>query len=349
MNSRERVLAAINHRLADRIPIDAIHIEIQPELAAALRCDPAEVLDTLGLDGRIVAAPYRGELPPSRDGAPCTPWGVPDTGDYGTAHTYPLADIDSVQAVEAYVWPNPDLYDYATAAQQARSWGQRYAVRGPYWEPIFSRACDLMGMQQAMVCMLVEPLLFDAVLEHIYLRVASISAHLLDACGDDMPIYCLGDDFATQRGLMISPEKWRRFVRPRLAGLFALAKARGKKVWFHSCGDITAVLPDLIEIGMDVWETVQLHTLPMSAQELKRTYGRDITFFGGVNTQRLPFAQPDEIEDEVAHVIEALAAGGGYICGPDHHIKPDVPVENALALFAAARAFRRDGYTLSGR
>jgi uroporphyrinogen decarboxylase len=349
MHPRERVLAAIDHRPADRIPIDAIHIEIQPQLAATLCCDPVDVLDALGVDGRIVAAPYRWELPPPQDGVPFTPWGVRDTGDYGTAHAYPLAAVESVREVETYAWPNPELYDYTAAARLAHEWGGRYAVRGPYWEPVFSRACELMGMEQAMIRMLTEPLLFDAVLEHIYMTVAAISERLLDACGDDMPIYCLGDDFATQRGLMVSPEKWRCFVKPRLAGLFALAKARGKKVWFHSCGDVTAVLPDLIDIGMDVWETVQLHTLPMSATELKRAYGRDITFFGGINTQRLPFAQPTEIEAEVAQVIEALGLGGGYICRPDHHIKPDVPVANALALFATALAFHREGYTLSSR
>jgi uroporphyrinogen decarboxylase len=348
MNPRTRVLAAIEHRLADRIPIDAIHVEIQPQLAAALGCDPADVLDALGIDCRIVAAPYRGALPPPLDGVPFTAWGVRDTGDYGTSHAYPLADVASVAEVKAYAWPDPELYDYATAAKQACVWGSHYAVRGPYWEPIFSRACELMGMERAMMCMLAEPRLFDAVLEHICTTVAAMSARLLDACGDAMPIYCLGDDFATQRGLMISPEKWRRFVKPRLARLFGLAKARGKKVWFHSCGDITAVLPDLIEIGMDVWETVQLQTLPLSGAELKRTYGREITFFGGVNTQRLPFVQPEEIEAEVTQVIETLGAGGGYIYGPDHHIKPDVPVANALVLFDAARAFRRGGYTLPG-
>ena len=136
---------------------------------------------------------------------------------------------------------------------------------------------------------------------------------------------------------MISPESWRRFLKPRYARLFEIGKRRGKHVWFHSCGDITSVLPDLIEIGMDVWETVQLHTLPMPAAELKREFGRDVTFFGAISTQRLPFAKPHEIREEVLRVIDVLGAGGGYICGPDHHIKPDVPPENVVALFDAAK------------
>ncbi len=145
---------------------------------------------------------------------------------------------------------------------------------------------------------------------------------------------------------MISPEHWRRFLKPKFAELFDLGKRAGKFVWFHSCGDITEVLPDLIDIGMDVWETVQLHTLPISPEELKRDYGKHITFFGAINTQRLPFATPPEVTEEVKRCIEALGKDGGYICGPDHHIKPDVPPENAVALFAAAGAFRHAGYTL---
>jgi len=134
-------------------------------------------------------------------------------------------------------------------------------------------------------------------------------------------------------------------LRPHYARLFALGRRHGKPVWFHSCGDVTAVLPDLIDLGMEVWETVQLHALPIPAAELKRRFGSALTFFGGVNTQRLPFTQPAEVRAEVGRCIEALGAGGGYICGPDHHIKPDVPPANTVALFDAATAYRREGYT----
>ena len=84
---------------------------------------------------------------------------------------------------------------------------------------------------------------------------------------------------------------------------------------------------------MDVWETVQVHTLPLSPQDLKRQYGRHITFFGAVSTQRLPFSTPAQVRDEVRRCIDALGEGGGYICGPDHHVKPDVSAENTVALF----------------
>jgi len=137
---------------------------------------------------------------------------------------------------------------------------------------------------------------------------------------------------------MMDPALWRRMLKPRYAQLFALGKRRGLPIWFHSCGDITAVLPDLIDIGMDVWETVQLHTLPLPPEELKRRYGRQIAFFGGVNTQRLPFMTPAEVSGEVRRCIDVLGEGGGYICGPDHHLKPDA---NVVSLFDAARDCRQ--------
>jgi uroporphyrinogen decarboxylase len=141
----------------------------------------------------------------------------------------------------------------------------------------------------------------------------------------------------------MDPQLWRRYLKPRFARLFDAGKRRGKFVWFHSCGDVTAVLPDLIDIGLDVWETVQLHTLPMPARELKREFGAHIAFFGGVNTQRLPFITPDAVRDEVRECLRTLGEGGGYICGPDHHIKPDVPVANAVALFDAALTYGASG------
>ncbi|MBM3214180.1 hypothetical protein FJZ36_04615 [Candidatus Poribacteria bacterium] len=345
MTSRERQLAAIRHEIPDRIPADAIAIENVPAIAAHLGVEPGAAVERLGLDGRIVSAPYVGVVKPPEDGFGFTEWGTPSTGDYGAWRNNPLASAASIADIERHPVPNPDDYDYSRSAEVARSIGDSRAVRGPYWKPLFCQVCDLFGMEEAMARMLHEPALFEAALERVFEHIAGFCERILDACGDDMPILCLGDDFATQRGLMISPSHWRRFLKPRFAKLFDIGKRRGKLVWFHSCGDISAILPDLIEIGADLWETVQLHTLPMTPERLKREYGADIAFFGGINTQNLPFTTPERVADEVRRCIDVLGTQGGYICGPDHHIKPDVPPENALALFDAIHAYRREGHT----
>ena len=345
MNGRERKLAAIRHQVPDRIPTDVIWIENGEQVAAMLGIRPEEVRDAFGIDGCLVGAGYKG---PARHGEGVSEFGTAGTCDYGTQRGYyPLAGAESVGQVERFAWPEPADYDYEGGARAARDVSARYAVRGPWWYPLFCRVCDMMGMEEAMTAMLWRPRVFEAALECTCRCIAGYCERLLDACGDDIHILCLEDDFATQRGLMISPEAWRRFLKPRYARLFDIGKRRGKFIWFHSCGDITSVLPDLIDIGMDVWETVQLHVLPMPPEELKRQFGRHITFFGGVNTQRLPFQTPEEVRAGVVRSIEALGEGGGYICGPDHHVKPDVPAANAVALFEAARSFRRAGYTLA--
>ncbi len=196
------------------------------------------------------------------------------------------------------------------------------------WVPVFCKACDLFGMEEAMVRMMLEPDIFEAVLDKIADLHVTVCERLLDACGDSMPIFYIGDDFATQRGLMISPEKWREFIKPRLDRIIDVGRKRDKYIWFHSCGDIASVLPDLIEMGIDVWETVQLQTLPFSPEELKKRFGDRLTFFGGINTQRLPFAKSEDIREEVNRSIEVLGRGGGYICGPDHTVNDDIPPRN---------------------
>ena len=346
MKPRERQLATLRRVLTDRLSVDAICVENVAGIAAFLQVDEREVPARLGLDGRLVSADtYLGPPLNSDIGQPGDEWGTAAFDDYGTGHRYPLAEAGTVAAIERHAWPDPGQYDFARAAAQARLWCADYAVRGPYWKPLFCRVCSLMGMEEALVSMANAPHVFEAVLERVFGLTGEYCRRFVEACGPNLDIFCLGDDFATQRGLLFDPVLWRRFLKPRYAALFAIAKRAGKPVWFHSCGDITAILPDLIDIGMDVWETVQLHALPMSARELKRRYGRHITFFGGVNTQRLPFMTPAQVGAEVDRCIEVLGEGGGYICGPDHHIKPDVPPANTVALFETARRFQRTGYT----
>jgi uroporphyrinogen decarboxylase len=341
MNHRERELAAIRHEVPDRIPVDALAVENAAAVAAHLGIAEGDVASRLGLDGFQVGLGYRDQgTDPRRN-----EWGATAGEAYGATLAYPLATVTEVAKVERHAWPDPARYDYAAAAALARKHSAEYAVRGPYWHPLFCRVCSLAGMETALTWMLVEKDLFEAALDAVFERTHALCKEYLRQCGRHVDILCLGDDFASQRGMLFAPGLWRKHLKPRYARLFELGKAAGKHVWFHSCGDITAVLPDLIDIGMDVWETIQLHTLPVTPKDLKREYGRHLTFFGGINTQRLPFYTPAEVADEVHRCIDLLGEGGGYICGPDHHIKPDVPATNAITLFETAREYRKPGYT----
>lgn len=344
MTPKERQLAAIRREPIDRIPIDAIWIYNQKEIADYLKIDQKQVLEYLGLDGRPILLEYEDEFSNRSDSADAIFWSTTlfegNSSQYGTSRQYPLSEASSIKDIESYLWPDPAKFGYDNAKALAEKYGGTYALRGPFWLPVFCKVCDLFGMEEAMIKMMTEPAVFEAAIERITILTIDICERYLEACGDKVDIFQIGDDFAFQRGMMISPSKWREFIKPRLSRLIEIGKRHNKIIWFHSCGDITDVLPDLIDIGIDLWETVQLHTLPVSPQKLKADYGDHITFFGGINTQKLPFAKPADIEKEVKTCIEALGKNGGYICGPDHTINADVPPENTIALFKTARECR---------
>lgn len=343
MNHRERMLAAIHHQEPDRVPIDAICIENSAAIGRFLQISENAVLPHLGLDGRIIAAvDYIGPLS-RRNGKTLSPWGTETEDDYGTCHFYPLAAATTIAEVERYPWPDPALFDFAALQSQLQDWSGIYALRGPYWisAPLFCTTCNLMGMETALTNLLEKPTVFEACVDQVFRFSVGYLEHFIRAVGPKLDILYLADDFASQQGLMMAPSLWRKFFKPRYEQLFAIGRRLGLPIWFHSCGNIMAVLPDLIEIGMNVWETVQLHTLPLSPVELKRQYGQDLAFFGGINTQTLPFKEPDQVADEVRRCMDALSPGGGYICGPDHHIKPDVPAANVISLFETARTYHR--------
>jgi uroporphyrinogen decarboxylase len=344
---KQRQLAAIRHEVSDRVSADAIWIYNAEAIGEFLGVGPKDVSARLGLDGRMVMLEYEDEFSTAMNDPNRVKWSTTvidgANAGYGTTRVFPLAGADSVSAVEAYDWPDPNKFNYERAFASAKKYGDTHAVRGPLWLPLFCRAADLFGIEDALIALIDRPAVIEAALQRITDISIEIIERLCDGCGDSMPILCLGDDFATQRGLMFSPQFWRKFIKPHLARMFEAGKKRGKYIWFHSCGNITDVLPDLIDIGADVWETVQLHTLPMTPEVLKRQYGRHITFFGGINTQKLPFASPDEIRAEVRRNIDILGEGGGYICGPDHTINPDVPPQNTAALYEAiGSAAQRD-------
>jgi len=350
MTPKERQLATIRRQLTDRVSADTIFIYNFIEIAVLLGVDIGEVWNELGIDGRLVLLSYKNDYVVPATVPNRVTWSTSlideTSSQYGTTRTYPLAQAKTRRDIDEYQWPDLDNFDYQAAADVAALLGDTYAVRGPMWVPIFSKACDMFGMEEAMIRMMIEPDIFEAALDKIADIHVETCERFVEACGDSLPIFCVGDDFATQRGLMISPSKWRQFIKPRLDRIIDVGRKRNKIIWFHSCGDITSVLPDLIEMGVQVWETVQLHTLPFSPMDLKKKYGDRLTFFGGINSQRLPYAKSDSIKSEVNSCIEALGKGGGYICGPDHTINEDIPPQNTIDLFEAVRSFRKEGYTL---
>jgi len=152
----------------------------------------------------------------------------------------------------------------------------------------------------------------------------------------DIDAMMFGDDWGQQRGLLMGPRLWRRFIKPRIREMYQASKSAGKFVFIHSCGDVKELFPDLIECGLDCFNPFQPEV--MDVFEMKRQYGQDLCFYGGISTQKtLPYGTPDDVRAEVQANIERVGANGGYIASPAHAIPGDAPPENIDAMIQVLR------------
>jgi uroporphyrinogen decarboxylase len=339
MNGKDRVSAAVGHRQPDRTPSYCGRID---DLEWWLRhfglANEEELRAFFQLDLR--KSDYKG-LFIVEEGM--TIWHTSDQWDAGYSTErggFPLAGVQSVKQVEAHPWPRPEDVNYAELHRRHRGMDQRYAtILSLGWQPPFCTLLDLFGMEEAMLLMHQDPQLIEAAVAHIEAFILEEMKRAMTLCTPDVQFYWCGDDFSTQRGMMISPELWRRFLRPLYRRMFDLVKSFGLKVWFHSCGTFSPVMPDLVDMGMDVWETVQVHLEGNDPARLKKEYGSMITFFGAVNCQKtLPFGSPEDVRREVRTLIKVLGKNGGYICGPDHSVQKNMPAENLFAMYDEVRA-----------
>lgn len=334
MNSRERVIKSVNHMQTDRVPGFIARIDDLDYYTSSLQVGTEEELNKLlGLDLRKTN--FSGVLKTEKGK---NIWGAKDFWDAGYSSErggFPLENAETVKDVEKHNFPTENSVDYEEFAKRVDSIDPEYPI-GLYLGtlPPFCTIMDLFGMQNAMILMYESPEVIEAALERIEAFVQVVIKNIAGRHAGRAEFFCIGDDFATQRGMMISPELWRKFLKPIYRRIFASIKSYNLKVWFHSCGTFREVFPDLIDCGMDIWETVQAHLDGNDPVELKREFGDYITFFGAINCQHtLPFGTPDDVRKEVRERVKVLGKNGGYICGPDHSIQKNIPVENLYALF----------------
>lgn len=199
----------------------------------------------------------------------------------------------------------------------------------------FEKAWMVRGMENFMLDMVRAPEFVDRLLG----KIMEINMSMLELLTsyEEIDGFLLGSDWGGQRGLLISPRQWRRFIRETEAACYDIVRGAGKHLWVHSCGKIEQIIPDLIEAGLQGLNPVQSEVMDIS--ELKSNFGADLTFWGGVSTQRvLPYGTPEEVRADVERTIDIMAPGGGYVLGPSQSMQDDVPLENVLAFLDVAKA-----------
>ena len=331
---RDRTRAAINHVETDGLPYT---FQFSPPAARRL-CTHYATDDLHNRLGLHVAG-----LAPA---GPKPLWASPDvygpraTDEFGvvwaTSHNdrgYPCEHPLKEPDLRGYQFPDPEAPQrFAALPQQAEACGDRYRLLwiGDFWERAgMMRGLDQLLMDTVLHSAFVEELL-DGLAQYI-LATVDQAAHL------DVDAMALSDDYGMQEALQMSPEAWRRFIRPHLARLFDRIHRAGKKCFLHSCGHIRPIIPDLIDVGLDILHPIQPEA--MDIFELKREFGRDLCLNGGISTQRLlPHGTPGEIRDTVLATAQRMRTGGGYILEPGITVLDDVPLANLVALVETARS-----------
>jgi uroporphyrinogen decarboxylase len=263
----------------------------------------------------------------------------PLTGDHITA-----ADVDR------FDWPDPldpaRFIGLKEAALKVRNEEKRAVVVGSMSAGILEVYAWTRGFQDYFTDFAGNHALAEKFMDRVLDIQIQFWGRMFDTIGDAIDVACTADDFAGQHGMLISPRAYRKLAKPRHKQLFDYIHARsGAKVFFHSCGSMRAVIPDLIEIGCDILNPVQVSAAGMDSAELKREFGKDLTFWGGgVDTQRvLGAGTPQQVRDDVKRRLTDLMPGGGFVFSTVHNIQCDVPVENIIAMWETVQEYGRYG------
>jgi uroporphyrinogen decarboxylase len=199
-----------------------------------------------------------------------------------------------------------------------------------------------MGIEPLLTDLHESPKIAQAVLQKVASYWTDFGVSLLEAADGTIDFFVINDDYGTQQGPLFNPAIWRTYIKPIIQKVIEAYKRFGVKIIFHSCGSVRLFIPDLIEMGIDVLDPVQVSAKDMVPRRLKEEFGSRLCFRGAVDTQRvLPRGSPNEVKEEVRTRIRELAPGGGYIATAVHNIQPDVPLQNIVAMYEAAREHGR--------
>ena len=374
MTSRERINAALNHTEPDQIPVDlgstivtsickGAYLDLMDHLGLEIKEEDVEIMDVVQqlpyLDQRlldwvqvdavplITNPPSTWELKIKEEGNYYTfidQWGAklyrPKNGYYYDYREFPIKE-STLKALEKMDWPDPndparmkgikekaiDLYE-----------NTEYAIVGSplFGGGIFEHPARIRGMEEFLMSTASNLKFAEAIMEKMTQLYIKATDNFLEEVGKYIDVYAYWDDVGMQNGPMIRPSFYKKYIKPRQKRLFDLIHKKSEaKIFLHTCGASSKFISDFIDIGVDILNPIQVSAKGMATAELKKEYGRDITFWGGgVNSQKiLPFGSKKEVSEEVKRRVDDLASGGGFVFASVHNIQNFVPPENITEMF----------------
>jgi uroporphyrinogen decarboxylase len=362
MTPRERMLTILSHKEPDRVPLTAklwLDTRIRLRQYYGVGTDE-ELYEKLGVDNSVVTV-YRGMpegwRPTAEYLAFCESTGYTPEVEYANFEEWGIRRKLGVKGKsilqqyffthhpwEGFTTPKqvldvelPDLDDSRFKAAEVAIEEKRdsYMILGGIGHVLWTKGWELRGMLRFMKDLHTNPEMAEAILDKLLDYGCRLADKFLDIGCDGISI---SEDWGNNHSLFISPVLWRKYFKPRYKRLFDRAKRRGKLVYFHSDGNITPIVGDLVEIGIDILNPVQPEC--MNQVEIKRKYGDKITIDTGVSNQKtLPFGTPEDVKREVLYALKNLAPGGGFIYGTSHYAMYDVPIENIVMLYETCRKY----------
>lgn len=341
MTPKERVIAQIEHRETDFIPY-TLSFEIDPN-----KTIENDVLERMNahygndswlskLDDHVVRidAGILGMVPDSGTAISVDKYGTKWRTDKRPWHMIRPA-LEKPDLSE-YTFPGIDAFfkeDWQEKTLQEISKNRDHFLVTSFGFGLFERTWAMRGFENALVDAIAHEDFYRELVQKIFEQQTIFVDRLLTLPFDGI---MFGDDWGHQNGIIIGAGRWRKYFKPYMAKLYERVHQAGRYTLNHICGSVIEILPDLIEIGLDVYESVQPEARNNNPYQLKKLYGKDITFWGGLGSQStIPFGTPAKIKSEIRRLCKEMGKGGGYILSSAKGIQPETPTENAVAVVEA--------------
>ncbi len=323
MTNKERVYASLRHEQPDKTPY---HIGFTQQAYATM----AEYYGDPDFASKLGNCLVWASAAPQQPWVEVAPgiWEDPFGVQWNRTVDTDIGVVCNTRITDAYVFPDIDILPSDGQIEAVIAANPDSFIVSDLGFSLFERAWTLVGMENLLMAMVAEPAFAHKLLD----RILEFNLHVIErACAHDIDAMIFGDDWGMQTGLIMGANRWREFIKPRIAQMYGAVKARGKYVFIHSCGKVDDVFPDLIEVGLDCFNPFQPEVIDV--YDAKRCFGNRLSFYGGISTQRtLPYGSVQDVRDEVRRLLDDIGRDGGYIAAPAHAIPGDAKAENIAAM-----------------